>query len=216
MRKLAAAASLAALCFGLAYVPAPDAGTAVAGKAGIAEFLSGDIRLDEISGVSGVVVGPDCRLTVRGDVDAGETFVSRGGEIRIYGSLYAGAVWLDSEDGGLRAELGSVVARYYTQCGGNVKVRGSIVTRADEDYDGLGLVNVSCDYAGNGGTSLSAGGGVFARGGEIYIGDAPPMDEAERVSFVSERGRSAGGYEDTPSGIGEPEVYAGEGMVSYG
>jgi hypothetical protein len=208
MRKLAAVAALAMLCLvPLHGVSASDA-EAGAGGGEVLEYLSGDIRLEEIRGASRVVVGPDCRLTVYGDVEATESFVSRGGEIRVYGGLYAGAVWLDSAEGGLRAQFGSVVARYYTQCGGDVKVKGSVVARADEDYDGLGLVNVNCGGALNGGTSLLVGGGIFARGGEIVEGDFPPMDEAEWVSFASARGTKAGGYEDTPAGRGELVIRA--------
>ncbi|MDR1065253.1 MAG: hypothetical protein LBL25_02690, partial [Oscillospiraceae bacterium] len=73
MRKFAAAAALAALCVAAARGTSVSAGAGDAGENEnrIAEFLSGDIRLEEISGVSGVIVGPDCRLTVDGDVDAG-------------------------------------------------------------------------------------------------------------------------------------------------
>jgi hypothetical protein len=184
----------------------------VYGEYEIAEFLSGDIRLGEIRGVAGVVVGPGCRLTVTGDVEAGESFISRGGEVRIYGSLYAGAVWLDSAEGRLRAELGSVVSRYYTQSGGSVRVTGSIVTRADKDYDGLGLVNINCGYALNNKTRLSVGGGIFARGGDIVTGNTLPMDEAEWASFTAVRGAEANGYEDTPTARGEPVIATGEGI----
>ncbi|MDR1329650.1 MAG: hypothetical protein LBK23_08630 [Oscillospiraceae bacterium] len=214
MRKFAAAAALAALCVAAARGPSVSAGAGDAGENEnrIAEFLSGDIRLEEISGVSGVVVGPDCRLTVDGDVDAGASFVSRGGEIRIGGSLYAGAVWLDSSEGELRARLGSVVAGYYTQSGGDVKVTGSIVARAGDDYDGLGLVNINCGYSGHNKSSLYAEGGVFARGGDIVVGDTLSMDEAEWVSFASTRGISVGGYGDTPAVSGAPDVRAEQGL----
>jgi hypothetical protein len=208
MRKLAAAAAFTVLC-----VVSLPGGTASVGEANaegteIAMYLSGDIRLEEIRGVSGVVVGPGCRLTVYGDVEVEGAFVSHGGEIRVYGGLCAGAVWLDSAEGGLRAQFGSVVARYYTQCGGDVKVKGSIVARADEDYDGLGLVNINCSFALAGGTSLTVGGGIFARGGDIAEGDFMPMDEAEWVSFASARGTKAGGYGDTPTGRGELVIRA--------
>jgi len=163
-------------------------------QTGIMELNSGEISLNDIYCAAGIVVGADCTLIVDGDVDAGAMFICRGGTVNITGKLTADIVYFDSDAAKLSVRIGEVAAKYYTQCGGTVIIDGNIVAREKNGGDGRGIINVNSAYADYGVTFLLVRGGVFARGGDIWLG-MPPGDEASTASFFSVRGISICGYD---------------------
>lgn len=178
---------------------------------GVMELFTGEIRLNEIYSAEGVLVGPQCTLIVEGNVNAGKFFVCRGGTIHITGKLTAEVIYFDSAEGELLAEIGELSAKYYTQCGGTVKVAESIVARTNGGDDGHGIVTVNSEFAVFGKTRLIVGGGVYARGGDIRSGNMAPCDEASYASFFAERGIAVTGYHFETGG-GKPYVNVKNGL----
>ena len=183
-------------------------------ETGIMELNSGEIRLKEIYSAAGVVVGPYCTLTVEGDVNAGAMFICRGGTVRITGRLKAEVVYFDSADAELRAEIGEISAKYFTQCGGTVRVKGYIYTRSRGGDDGGGLININGAYSEHGAARLTAG-GIFARRGDIRTGALPPGDEASTANFFNARGITLDSY-DFPSSAGNTHIRTGKGIAAMG
>ena len=181
-------------------------------ETGVVELLTGEIRLNEIYSVEGIIVGPDCTLTVEGDVNAGKMFICRGGTVHITGRLTADIVYFDSAEGDLNAEIGEVLAKYYTQCGGTAIIEKNIVARSNGDDDGRGIININNEFAVWGATRLTAGGGIFARGGDIRVGGAPYGDEASMASFFAVRGVTLTGYDFTSSGGGRTYISTKNGI----
>ena len=193
----------------------PGQGGGVNPETGIMELLSGEIRLNEIYSAAGIIVGADCTLIVDGDVDAGAIFICRGGRVNITGKLSAEVIYFDSRDAALLVEAGEISAKYYTQCGGTVKIGDSIILRVKNGDDGRGLANINSVYSENGASILTVGGGIIARGGDIWVGALPPGDEASTASFFGVRGVNIIGY-DFPSSGNRTYIYTRKGLAVTG
>ena len=207
MKRLYIIIALAVMLSGTA-----DSGGWTNPETGIMELFTGEIRLNEIYAVAGVIVGPGCTLVVDGDVNAGAVFMCRGGTVIITGRLTADVIYIDSAEAELKAEIGEIAAKYYTQCGGTVTVEGNIVAGVNGDYDGRGIININSVYSGNGTSRLAVGGGIFARGGDIRVGELPQGDEASTASFFTVRGITLAGYDFPASGANGTYVNANKGL----
>ncbi len=181
-------------------------------ETGVMELLSGEVRLNEIYSAAGIVVGPGCKLTVDGDVNAGPIFICRGGAVHITGKLTADVIYFDSAEGELKAEIGEVFAKYYTQCGGTVEIDGNIAARSNGDDDGRGIININSEFSVFNMTRLRVNGGIFARGGDVRAGSPPFGDEASRASFFAVRGIALRGYDLPVSGGGRTYIYSRKGL----
>ena len=181
-------------------------------QTGIMELLFGEISLNDVFSSPGIIIGPSCMLKVDGDVNAGSVFICRGGDIQITGKLTADVIYFDSAEAELDAEIGEVSAKFYTQCGGTVKISGNIVARSCGEDDGRGIINVNNEFSTHNTTMLTVGGGVFARGGDIRAGALPDGDEVSMASFFVVRGITITGYDYPASCGGDTYIYAGKGL----
>ncbi|MDR3209247.1 MAG: hypothetical protein LBT36_01275 [Oscillospiraceae bacterium] len=175
-------------------------------------FPAGDTHLTELYALAGVVVGPGCRLTVDGDVDAGEKLVVAGGELTVGGNVRARLVWVDARDGASDVRVaGDLLCERFTQWGGAVLVAGDVTVHAENVPPGTLLVSVCCEYARFARTALSVQGTLTVRGGGALFRVAPNLDEASLTAFAAERGAAnvPRGYEASGTSYPEPLIWLG-------
>ncbi|MDR0862175.1 MAG: hypothetical protein LBN30_05310 [Oscillospiraceae bacterium] len=150
-------------------------------------IITGELNVASINAPNGIIVERGAKLTVNGEVSAGDHFECRGGVIVIRGNLEADRVWLDSSAERLDMRVdGGVIAKYYTQSGGAVSVGGDMLLPVTDGYDGLGALNVSNEHARYGESTLDVTGGVFALGGTIIVGSGG-VDEVCAAAFEAVR-----------------------------